>query len=506
MGEHLHELLHMAAVTLFLIAGASALFEYRVLRERVVLAFCAMCLCSAGYAGYEVICHNLPKRGAFWIPWTSAGLVMTFGATWFYLLAMQRFIGVRGRLFRGALIAQGAITAIAFGDLLLYAVARRSLMFASVPRPDVSAHQYELGEGAYSLLPLADVVAAVFMLSFLFGVGYLLVALIRTRSRDVLVYVGLIANSIIIANETLVAMSVYSGVYLLAFSKAFETVRIHHDIRTRAREGIERRLRQAEKLEAIGRVAGGIAHDFNNILMGIGCNVELAAHSVGQGHAGAENLRVASTGVDAGARIVRQLLDVARDRDREPEYVDVNEFLSDSAKFLSTLVGGRRKLDTTLEPALGGVMIDRGELTQVLMNLVINASDAMPEGGTIEIRATAASEALGGSSEGSPRPAVAISVIDQGRGIPPEVRDHVFEPFFTTKADQGGTGLGLATLQAIVRKAGGEVELESELGRGTCFRVILPRADPVEATRDHTPADFAGTSTEGNGRRKLAPR
>ena len=469
MGQHVHELLHVAAATLFVVAAVSALLEYRILREPVVLTYFAACLCAGGYAAHVAISHSLPKGGAFWIPWTSLGLSATFGATFFYLLTMRTFVGVRGRLFGAVLVVQSGLTAAALCDVLLYAVTRRSFMFVPIPRLHLSGSQRELGEGAYTLLPASDIVGGLFMLSYVFGVGYLLVHLIRTRSRDALVYTGLVVNSAIVVNETLVALSVLSGWYLMAFSKAFETVRIHRDIRIRARQRIERRLRQAEKMEAIGRVAGGIAHDFNNILMAVGGRVEFAADCVQAGEPPNEELELAKEGLEAGRRLVRQLLDVARAEETKAEYVDINDFLSRSTKLLSSMVSREVVLEVVVEPAIGGVMIAPGQLTQVLMNLVINARDAMAGGGTIRIHATTL------SARG--RPEIVISVIDEGGGMPAEVLEHVFEPFFTTKGDHGGSGLGLATLYSIVRKAGGHVEVESELGRGTRFDVVLPRLE-----------------------------
>jgi len=483
MGEHLHEMLHVAAATLFIVAGVSALMDYRVLRERVVLSFGAMCLFSAGYACHVALAHNLPKLGGFWIPWTSAGLVITFSATFFYLLTMQHFVGVRGRLFQVPLFIQAAVTLVAVIDLSIYAIARRSFLFIPVPREGLSAHQRELGEAAYTLLPAAEVLAGLFMLSFVFGVGYMLVALVRARSRDWLLYTGLVVTSTIIANETLTALSVFGGVYLLAFSKAFETVRIHRDIRVRSRERIEHRLRQAEKMEGIGRVAGGVAHDFNNILTGIGGCIDLAALSLDEDHPAAEDLQAASACVEAGGRLVRQLLDVARSENLRPEELDMNQFLADSAKLLASLVPGPVTLQIQLEPELGAVVIPRGQLTQVLMNLVVNARDAMTEDGNIELRAAKTTAAFGLAVEDQACPAITISVADEGCGIPPEVRAHIFEPFFTTKTDRGGSGLGLATLYSIVHEAGGYIDVDSEVGRGTRFDVVLPRADSVRPKR-----------------------
>jgi signal transduction histidine kinase len=475
LGQHVHELLHVAAATLFVVAGVSALLEYRNLRERVVLTYGAACLCAAGYACHVAISHGLPKVGAFWIPWTAVGVSITVASTFFYLLTMQTFVGVRSRLFGLSLVVQGSLVLLTLLDALTYAAARRSFLFAPIPRTDVSESQREMGEGAYSLLPMADVVAGLFGLSFVFGVGYLLVHLIRVRSRDALVYTGLFVNAAIVANDTLVALSVFAGAYLMAFSKAFETVRIHRDIRVRSRERIERRLRQAEKMEAIGRVAGGVAHDFNNILLAVGGRVDLAAATVDPNHAAQEDFAAAKDAIEAGRRLVRQLLDVARAEETQAQHIDVNDFLSHGKKLLSSMVSRGIALEIVVEPQTGGVWIAPGQLTQILMNLVINARDAMPGGGTIKIHARTSSAGRGLRSEPRAEPNVAISVTDAGTGIPAEVLEHVFEPFFTTKADRGGSGLGLATVYAIVHKAGGHVEVESEVGRGTRFDVLLPR-------------------------------
>jgi signal transduction histidine kinase len=477
MGQHVHELLHVAAATLFLLAGVSALFEYRNLRERVVLTYGLMCLCAAAYAGHVVISHNLPKQGEFWIPWTTLVLSTTFGATFLYLVTMRTFLSVRGRPLSVVLFVQGGITVVALVDMLLYVVARRSFLFVPIPRENVSETQRQVGEGAYTLLLPAEILAASFALSFAFGVGYLLFCLIRTRSREWLVYAGLATNALIVVNDTVIALTGLAGWYLLAFSKAFEIIRIHHDIKLRSRERIERRLRQAQKMEAIGRVTGGVAHDFNNVLMAVGGRVELAASLVPPDHPAQHDLEGARQGVETGQRLVRQLLDVARAEEGQAQYVDLADFLPRSTELFSSLISKKVALDVAVEPGVGTVKIAPGQLTQVLMNLVVNARDAMPKGGTIKIRAMPVAPSLRRRPGKRSRPQVQISVIDEGTGIAPGDLEHLFEPFFTTKAKSGGTGLGLATLYSIVHQAGGRVEVATELGRGTRFDVLLPRSE-----------------------------
>lgn len=496
MVEHIHELLHAAIAGLFAVSAISVLFEYRHLREELVRSYVALCLLSALYAGYVVISHNLPKQGAFWVPWTSFGLVMTFGASWAYLTTMQRFLRVRGRLILVARAVVGLITAVAVADLLVSVTAGRSMMFKAVPREGLSAHQYALGEAAYSLLPMADLVGGLFALGFALGVVAIVVDLIKVGSRDVLVFAGLIATSGMIINETMVALGAYAGVYLMGFTKALESVRIHHAIVVQARERVEARLRQAEKMEAIGRVAGGISHDFNNILQAVGTSVELAADALEDSHVAEEDLATALDSIDAGRCIVRQLLDVARSNDVSTEYIDVKEFLYASSGLLSAMVRGPAQLKVSADDHAGGVTLARGHLMQALMNLVVNASEAMPGGGLIAVEARTTSAVLDPSSSQHEQPAVRISVSDEGSGIPPEVLAHVFEPFFSTKREHGGTGLGLATLHTIITDAGGHVDVRSTAAEGTRFDLILPLAQGPggagEPLTDHTSASLPG--------------
>lgn len=477
MGGQVHELLHASAGALFLAAGVSAIVDYRKLRDRISLNYCIMCLACGAYALQVVISHNLPKFGTFWIPWTLAGLVFTFVATLFYLRTIGAFLNISGKAFSFTLFIQGAVGAVVALDILAYFARGASLLFVPIPRPLLAPHQRALGEGAYSLLPFAEIIAGLFMLSFVVGITLAVGNLVRSDRKDPLLGTGLLVTGLFIVNDTLVAMSAYQGVYLLAFSKAFEAARIRWDIRLRTQEQMERRLRQAEKMQSIGRVAGGIAHDFGNLLTVIGGNVESAVYSLPERHPLRADLEVAMEGIERGRLLVGQLRDVARSKDTEAEAIDVQAFLKQSAKLLEGVLSPQIELTFDLDPDVGRVLMAPGHLTQVLINLVANARDAMPSGGRVLIRAFARSEQKALGLSGPHTGVVNISVIDEGLGIPSDVVDHIFEPLFTTKAERGGTGIGLATLFSIVHRAGGTVEVESESGHGTRFDVILPRLD-----------------------------
>jgi PAS domain S-box-containing protein len=227
---------------------------------------------------------------------------------------------------------------------------------------------------------------------------------------------------------------------------------------------LEQRLREAEKFEAVGRLAGGVAHDFNNILTVVMGYADLAAGGRGAGglrRAMDELLRAAQQ----GAQLTKQLLSLARQDDVRPALLDLNTLVADMLPVVRTLVGGSVTVRTALAPGIGAISADRTQIGQILLNLCGNARDAMPpHGGSLDI---STSERNGH---------VALVVRDDGAGIAPEHLDLVTEPFFTTKEDSGGTGLGLATVRSIVDAAGGTVRIGSELGAGTTVTVALPRA------------------------------
>jgi signal transduction histidine kinase/CheY-like chemotaxis protein len=243
------------------------------------------------------------------------------------------------------------------------------------------------------------------------------------------------------------------------------------------RRRLEEQLRQAQKMEAIGRLAGGIAHDFNNLLMIIMGHGELLRRSLGPEDPRLRKVQHVMGASERAARLVRQLLAFSRKQALEPQVVDVNALVAETARMLRPLLGEDVKVVTRLAPALARARVDPAQIDQVLMNLAVNARDAMPRGGTLALE-TANVEAGPGVPSGA---WVALTVRDTGEGMDEATRARAFEPFFTTKAGLGGTGLGLAMVYGIVQQSGGIVTLDSEPGRGSSFRILLPRADEEAA-------------------------
>lgn len=244
------------------------------------------------------------------------------------------------------------------------------------------------------------------------------------------------------------------------------------------RKRLEREFRQAQKMEAVGTLTSGIAHDFNNLLMGImGC-ADIALGRLAGGQPASQYVREIKEAADRGASLTQQLLAFSRKGDAQLQVVDFNETVAASRAMLSPLVGE----DVTIEFETASrdlrVECNRGEMEQVLVNLVVNARDAMPEGGTVRIETAAVSfeegdERLHGGLE--PGDYATLSVSDTGTGIEPEALRQIFDPFFTTKDVGEGTGLGLSTVYGIVNQWGGELDVDTELGEGTTFTLYIPR-------------------------------
>jgi two-component system cell cycle sensor histidine kinase/response regulator CckA len=234
------------------------------------------------------------------------------------------------------------------------------------------------------------------------------------------------------------------------------------------RKKLEGQLRQAQKMEAIGRLAGGIAHDFNNLLTIISGNVHLVQYLPPGDPEFPQLLDDIRDAAERAASLTRQLLTFSRKQPTRPEVIDLNEIVTGLANMFRRLLGERIAVRTHLSPSPVRVRADRGHLEQVVMNLAVNAKDAMPEGGILTIS----------TSEVTGRERFAkLAVSDTGHGMTDEVKRHLFEPFFTTKEIGKGTGLGLATVYGIVEQAGGAIEVESALGRGATFFIRLPWCD-----------------------------
>jgi signal transduction histidine kinase len=245
------------------------------------------------------------------------------------------------------------------------------------------------------------------------------------------------------------------------------------------RRAMEEELRSAQRLDSVGRLAGGMAHDFNNLLTVIQANLEFARMALDEGEDATSELDEARGAADRGARLIQQLLAFARRQVVQPRRLRVNALVRDFASLMERVAAGRMEVVLELTEEEPEVEIDPGQLEQVLMNLAINARDAMPNGGRFTIR-TRRVDPPAVPAGFPPRPGLLLAISDTGTGIAPELQAQVFEPFFSTKPPGQGVGLGLSTVYGIVKQAGGEVALESTPGAGTTFRIFLPVAgDPV---------------------------
>jgi two-component system cell cycle sensor histidine kinase/response regulator CckA len=253
------------------------------------------------------------------------------------------------------------------------------------------------------------------------------------------------------------------------------------------RKSLEDQLRQAQKMEAVGQLAGGIAHDFNNLLTAILGSTELLLADTPPGDPRREDVQEISRSAHRAAALVRQLLAYSRKQVLQPRRVDLNAIVRDMGAMLRRVVGEPIQLRLDLDPGLGHVTADPGQLEQVIANLGVNARDAMPRGGTLTITTSNVTGrgVTAAADEGVPAagPLVSLAVTDTGIGMDDEVRGRLFEPFFTTKELGRGTGLGLATVYGIVRQSGGHIQVRSRPGEGSSFTVYLPRAEAPRPAR-----------------------
>lgn len=266
------------------------------------------------------------------------------------------------------------------------------------------------------------------------------------------------------------------------------------------KRSLEAQLRQAQRMESIGRLAGGVAHDFNNVLTAIFGYTELVTETLAPDAPQREDLEEVRKAAQRASGLTRQLLAFSRQQVLQPVVAETNELVMNLEKMLRRIVGEDIKLRIALSPAAGNVRVDPGQFDQVLMNLVVNARDAMPKGGSlvIETANTDLDEHYAMEHQTViPGPYVLIAVSDTGSGIPPAVRSRIFEPFFTTKEIGKGTGLGLSTVYGIIKQSGGYVWVYSEMGKGTTFKIYLPRVEAAADTGESPvqPKELRGIET-----------
>jgi PAS domain S-box-containing protein len=247
---------------------------------------------------------------------------------------------------------------------------------------------------------------------------------------------------------------------------------------------LEIQLRQAQKLESLGRLAGGVAHDFNNLLTVINGYSEIILASLKPRDPIYLSVEAIKKAGERAAGLTQQLLAFSRKQIIKPRLLDLNAIVVDSQRMLQRLIGEDILLTTSLDPALGRVLSDPDQIYQVIINLVVNARDAMPEGGSLAI-ATSNVEVDGNHSppprDSVPGKYVRMTITDTGIGMDEKTMQSAFEPFFTTKEPGKGTGLGLSTVHGIVRQSGGWIEVHSDIGRGTAFEVYLPCREAMPA-------------------------
>jgi nitrogen-specific signal transduction histidine kinase len=239
---------------------------------------------------------------------------------------------------------------------------------------------------------------------------------------------------------------------------------------------LEEQLRQAQKIETVGQLAGGIAHDFNNLLTAILGHVEMLGDDLAPGDPRAADVTGIRQAAELAASLTQQLLAFSRKQVLQPTVLDLNQIVDRARRILHRVIGEHIELATHTSPDLWRVKADAGQIEQIVLNLVVNARDAMPDGGvlTLETQNVTLDRECAERAGIAPGNFVRLSVIDTGVGITPAVRQHLFEPFFTTKGRGRGTGLGLATVYGIVKQSGGHIIVDAESAHGARFDVYLP--------------------------------
>ncbi|MEN3343301.1 MAG: hypothetical protein V7644_2705 [Actinomycetota bacterium] len=260
------------------------------------------------------------------------------------------------------------------------------------------------------------------------------------------------------------------------------------------RRELEEQLRQAQKMEAVGELAGGIAHDFNNLLTIISGRARIALRSIGGDQDLRGDVEEIAAAADRAATLTGQLLAFGRRQVLQPRVFELNTVVGATERMLRRLIGEHIEVVLELAPAVGRVRADPRQVEQVIINLALNARDAMPAGGRLTIRTLQAALEEPGETDGAAasRDYVVLSLSDTGHGMDARIRSHIFEPFFTTKEPGKGTGLGLATVHGIVAQSGGELRVRSAPGMGSTFAVYLPRVEDAEEAPEQAPVPAAG--------------
>jgi two-component system cell cycle sensor histidine kinase/response regulator CckA len=268
------------------------------------------------------------------------------------------------------------------------------------------------------------------------------------------------------------------------------------------RKRLEAQYRQAQKMEAVGQLAGGVAHDFNNLLTVIISYSQMLLSDLAEDSSSRADVQEIKRAAERAALLTKQLLAFSRQQVLRPQILDLNLVVGDLEHMLRRLLREDISIVLTLDPELGAVAADPGQIEQIVMNLVVNARDAMPDGGRLSIETTNVSfdapyQVRASEAQLAAGAYVVIAVSDNGSGMSPQVQARIFEPFFTTKRMNEGTGLGLSTVYGIVKQSGGYITVYSELGFGTTFKIYLPRVDAAAdaASLD----DFAALHTTGGG-------
>ncbi len=267
-----------------------------------------------------------------------------------------------------------------------------------------------------------------------------------------------------------------------------------------ARRKLEAELLQAQKMEAVGRLAGGVAHDFNNLLTAITGFSDLLAMSLDPADVRRRNVDEIKKAADRAANLTRQLLAFSRKQIMQPRVLNLNDVVREIDKMVRRLIGEDVDVRADLDPVLGSIKADPGQIEQVIMNLVVNSRDAMPRGGRLLLQTS--NIKLEEASENRPKITppgnyVLFIVADSGVGMDKDIQAHMFEPFFTTKEPGKGTGLGLATVFGIVKQNGGYISVESTVGKGTAFRLYFPRVDE-QPEKNVAPSELNRSSLDGN--------